>query len=214
MTDKIAIYYDHYKDTFELIKSHIAKRDNYFVIAFLFFSGSIFTTFNPSYVQIISNAIGREQFGVDLNLAFYILNSVLVFISFWFLIRYYQATLCVESGYTYIHKVEEKLSALIKDFEITREGKSYFKPYPIIKSFFYCFYNVVFPAIIIIASLIKGYWEFYKRWEVIPPFALAFDLLCLLLIVTLTILYLSWVHFSDFISIRTSIRKCLSKWRQ
>jgi hypothetical protein len=198
MVENIDLYYDHYKDTFEQIKSHIDKRDSYFVIAFLLLASSMFITFNPSYAQSISNAIAKKELGIDLNLAFCVLNSILVFVSFWYLIRYYQSTLCVENLYTYIHRVEDKLNSMANDYQITREGKSYLASYPVVKYFIHYFYNGAFPAIVIVGSFIKGYWELIRCRDVIPAFLLTFDLTCLSSIILFTLLFLSWVNFRDF----------------
>lgn len=197
MPDRTELLYDHYKDTFEQIKLNITKREQYFIFATLLLFASIFSTFNPSYVQDVSNTLSKEKLGIDLDLAFYTINSLFVFLSLWYLIRYYQSVLIIENLYSYIHKVESKLCLLIKDYEISREGEFYLKSYPILKSCIHSFYFIIFPFLVIIASLIKIYWELFEI-STIPIISLVFDVFFLIAIVLLTVLYLSWIHFRDF----------------
>jgi len=198
MSEHIDLLYDHYKDTYEQIRSFIAKRDEDFIVALLFLAGSIFTTFNPAYVQNLSNTLGKVKFGIDLNLAFYMLNSVLLFISLWFLQKYYQSVTHIENLYTYIHKVEEQLCELIKDFQITREGKSYLEYFPHLKAAIQIIYTWVFPFLVVAICIIKGYWELANRQNTIPRLALVFDISCILAIISITLLHISWFHFKDF----------------
>ena len=197
MSEIIKILYDHYKDSFEQIKSNLIKREQYFIWAALLLFASMFTTFNPSYIQDVANNVSKIKFGIDLNLAFYTINSTIVFLSLWYLMRYYQTVLVIENLYKYIQKIELKLSDSIKDFEISREGKSYLNSYPIIKSCIHSFYFIVLPVIIITASLIKMYWELFKI-PAIPLLTLIFDMINLSAMVLLTILYLMWIHYHDF----------------
>lgn len=201
MPDKTDLLYDHYKDTFEHIKLNLVKREQYFIIATLLLFASMFTTFNPTYVQEVSNTVSKIKLGIDLNLAFYTINSLFVFLLLWYIMRYYQSVLIIENLYSYIHKVESRLCTLIMDYEISREGKSYLKSYPILKSCIHCFYFIIFPLVIITASLIKIYWELCKI-PTIPIFIMGFDVFCLFVIIVLTVLYLSWIHFHDFKKIK------------
>jgi hypothetical protein len=198
MTENIDLLYDHYKDTYEQIKSFIAKRDENFIVALLFLAGSIFTTFNPAYVQNLSNSIGKVKFGIDLNLAFYMLNSILLFISLWFIQKYYQSVTHIENLYAYIHNVENQLCALISSFQITREGKSYLEYFPHLKTAIQIMYTWVFPISVVVICAIKGYWEVANRKATIPRLALFFDISCIAAIIAVTLLHISWVHFKDF----------------
>ena len=198
MPDQMKLYYDHYKDSFEQIKTHTALRERYFSRAVILFSASIFATFNPSYVQEISGAASKAQFGIDLNLAFYTISSLLTFLSLWYLTRYYQSVLLIENLYTYIHQVESQLSAMLSPALITREGTSYLSSYPLLKSFIHFFYFTFFPLIVIIFSAIKGYWEIYHLSSTMPCVIAVFNIVCMAFIFVLTLLYLSWVHFKDF----------------
>lgn len=198
MTDHIELYYDHYKDSFQEVSSHIIRRERYFAIAVVLISASMYTTFEPTYVQEVSSAVSTAQLGIDLKLAFYTINSVLGFLSAWYLLRYYQTVLIIENLYHYIHKVESHLSQMAINFSIAREGDSYLNPYPILKKWIHYFYFTIFPILTVIASSIKGYWEVYALRSSIPAILLIFDLGCLTLIVVFTLLYYSWVNFKDF----------------
>ena len=209
MKDTMEIYYDHYKDSFQEVKAHLQKRDQYFILNALFLFASMFTAFNPAYVQEASNNIGKLKFGVDLNLAFYTINSIFVFLFLWFAMKYYQTVLIVENLYIYLHNVEDKLSSTIKDFEISREGKSYLDPYPILKSCIHYFYFIVYPLVVISLSIIKIYAEVVVRRSSIPTIALLFDVCCLIITVVLTLFYLSWIHFKDFTKKREGLKNAV-----
>jgi hypothetical protein len=198
MSESLNLYYDHYKDTFEQVKSHIRNRDEAFILSIIAFSASLFTSLNPTYFLDLSTSISKVKFGIDLNLAFYTLNSLLILISTWFLIRYYASVITIENLYTYLHRTEDTLSAAMGDFKITREGKSYLLHYPCLKSGLHFFYQFIFPMAVIFVSGFKGYWEITRRSKVIPLGALIFDITCLLLLVVLTGMYLSWIYFGDF----------------
>jgi hypothetical protein len=198
MSESLGLYYDHYKDTFDQIKGHLKKRDEAFILSIIAFASSLFTTLNPSYLFDLTTSVGKVKLGIDLNLAYYTLNSILVLVSTWFLITYYACVMTIENLYNYIHKVEERLSKSMGEFEISREGKSYLKQFPHLKTGLQFFYTVLFPVVVMFFSGIKGYWEVFKRNKAIPKGALIFDLSCLAILVALTVLYTSWIHFRDF----------------
>ncbi|MCZ6595611.1 MAG: hypothetical protein O6943_11960 [Bacteroidetes bacterium] len=197
MAGKPELLYDHYKDSFEQIKLNILKRERYFGVATILIFTSMFSMLNPTYIQEISNTLSKQKLGIDLKLAFYTINSFLVFFSLWFLIRYFQCVLIIENLYSYIHNIESKLNLLLKDYEISREGKSYLQSYPLLKSSIHFFYFTIYPSLVLMASSIKLYWEI-REAQSTPPLALVFDILCLVIIIIMTLLYLSWIHFKDF----------------
>jgi hypothetical protein len=129
MEEPLNLFYDHYKDSVAQVKSEIVKRERYFVIAVLFLFASILTSFDPSYVQNVVNAAGKSELKIDFSLTLYTINSLFVFLSLWYIVRYYQTVLTIENLYIYVHKVEERLSSSLRDFSVTREGKSYLTPY-------------------------------------------------------------------------------------
>lgn len=198
MQENIEYYYDHYKDSFEQVKLHLKNRDRLFIFAAIALFASIFISFNPAYIQDKSNAIGKLQLGIDLDLTFYAINSIVLFFSLWLLLRYYQTVLIIENLYLYLRNVEDNLCSLISDYKIDREGKSYLNSYPILKSCIHSFYSIVFPALVIIFILTKGYLEIFDESLSIPLIALVFDILSIVIIIIMTFLYLSWIHFKDF----------------
>ncbi len=126
------------------------------------------------------------------------MNSALLFTAIWFWVQYLQNVLHVENLYKYIHNLEEKLCEKIKNFEISREGKSYLEHYPIIKSFLHYFYTIFAPILLILISGMKGFHELFLDQAQIPTVIKAFDIFGILVLILLTCLYLSWIHFKDF----------------
>ena len=85
---KIEIFYDHYKDTFENIKTYIQRR-NYFTIVILCFA--VFLSFqitNPEKTIEISNELVKKNVG-EVIIDFNYISSILLFAMFWVVIMYY-----------------------------------------------------------------------------------------------------------------------------
>lgn len=192
---KIEIFYDHYKDTFENIKTYIQRR-NYFTIVILCFA--VFLSFqitNPEKTIEISNELVKKNVG-EVIIDFNYISSILLFAMFWVVIMYYQIIFVIEKHYKYIHEIEEKLSKEITPFEIRREGKNYLDHYPWLSIVVDRIYTVLFPIGLILIATIKWISDF----NTLNRFGLNFwiDSIFLFGIILTSVLYISNRHFNDF----------------
>ena len=71
------------------------------------------------------------------------------------LLRYGSVSITIERQYSYLHKLEEKISNIIGDTEMyQREGLAYEEKYPAFSWWVWRFYTVVFPILILYVTLI------------------------------------------------------------
>ncbi len=190
---KLEILYDHYKDTFENIKTYLQRR-NYFTIVILVMVIILsFQISNPDKTSEITNELVKKNIGKVL-IDFKYITSILLFALFWVVIMYYQIIFVIEKHYSYIHELEEKLNTL----EIQREGKNYLNHYPLLSWLVDKIYTILFPSALILVAITKwiseknninGDYQVWNFW---------IDSIILLGIVLVSLLYLSYRHFNDF----------------
>ena len=145
-------YYDHYKDTFEQQKGYLKERNRLTLYLVLIVSVIFLLSSNRVLIMDVSSVIQKQKIGkiiVDFN----IITSALYFAFLWISMRYYQITLTIEKTYTYIAKCEKVMSAT-GEFKIDREGGDYEKNYPWLKWLAHRIYVIIFPLLIVIASIV------------------------------------------------------------
>lgn len=152
--NKIDIQYDHYKETFKIIKDNEKERNKLFIIViihvlilFLFIikPNSIYQTINEFSKRYIENGL---YFGI---------NSIETFMwisTLYFSVRYFQININIDRKYTYLHKLEEQLSNVLK-VEFNRESGAYETEYPILLNIIYWTYRYIFPTIYSIFLIIR-----------------------------------------------------------
>lgn len=190
---KLEIFYDHYKDSFQHQLKYLENRNRYFLIVLLLIGVLFFQTAFPYAAKNIIESLSKKQFGnnhlVDTSFA----NSILLFGLLWAIILYIQANISIERQYKYIHQIEEKLSDQLSPFEISREGKTYKEEQPFIKKIIYWIYSLLFPVGLIGAFFYKAVIELTQ--ENIPLGFLLLDLLLISVIQVLIIGYFAKKHF-------------------
>lgn len=185
-------YYDHYKDTFSILKGYLKKRDTLTIVIFLMIIVILFQIQAPCETESIAKAyIDNTIKGV--NVDFKYINSVVHIVFLWVVMQYYQITLTIEKNYDYLHEVESKLSSP-RGFEIKRESVNYLDSYPWLKSIVNIIYKLLFPILIIATALLKIVIEYGQQYEFVW-----FDTLILGLIVFLSLLYLSNRFFNEVV---------------
>lgn len=122
--EKIDIQYDHYKETFKIIRDNEKERNKLFIIViihvlviFLFMvkPNEIYQTINEFSKNYIQNGL---YFGI---------NAIEIFIwisTLYFSTRYFQININIDRKYIYLHNLEEQLSKSLK-LEFNRESKAY-----------------------------------------------------------------------------------------
>lgn len=147
------LYYDHYKDTQEIIRSYIAKRDKYTIILLCVVAVISYVTIDSATCSQIINEILNHQLGLS-AISFQVLNAIFLSVLLFVVLQYYQVCLNIEKSYRYIHNVENTLSEM-SQMNIDRESKSYLNNYPKTQWFAHRFYTYILPIIIIAVSIYK-----------------------------------------------------------
>lgn len=183
-------FYDHYKDTFDLQKGYLKKRDSLTVVLLIMTAVLLLQIQAPNITQDIANILIKKQAeGVQID--FMYVNSILIFTYLWVVMQYYMIVLLIERNYTYIHSIEKKISNK-GDYKIQREGVNYLQSYPWLKSLVNQIYKGIFPLLVIVVVVIKFTIEYQQQYEFI-----IFDTVILGLALLLSLLYLSNRYFNE-----------------
>lgn len=182
----------HYKDTFELIKDDVARRDRYFIFILILLAVIIFQIFSPDIAEEIITATIKKQ--LDLNLA---LDTSSIDTMIWFGMlglahTYFQTVLHVQRQYNYIYLLEEQLNKPFKDFSFTREGKTFEKRrYGFSKWTKFVFW-ILFPTFFLVVIVGKMYAELTAATPL--PINIYANIIITISLLTSTIHYLRALH--------------------
>jgi hypothetical protein len=194
---EIQILYDHFKDTFEIQKSNIQKRNYLTIICLCLIALLSFQISNPNETTEISAELIKKNIG-NIKIDFKYINNILTFSLLWTVITYYQINLQIEKLFNYIHTIEEKLSKDLKLPEFSREGKSYLSNYPFLLTFVDTIYKLGFPLALIFVSIIKFITEMKQYNEPFKNGHFWFDIIIIFSIIIVSLLYLCNVYFKNF----------------
>lgn len=183
--EKIDIQYDHYKETFKIIRDNEKERNKLFIIViihvlviFLFMvkPNEIYQTINEFSKNYIQNGL---YFGI---------NAIEIFIwisTLYFSTRYFQININIDRKYIYLHNLEEQLSKSLK-LEFNRESKAYEEEYPILLNIIYWTYRYIFP-ILYILFLIIGLILSLKNYTILK---VIIGIIVSIFLITMNILYM------------------------
>ncbi len=192
--NKINIYYDHYKDTFVQIKESLIKRDKYFFNMIILMGLLFFNSFLPKDFEYFSEVFLKKKIGLEYISNFNIIDSFILFVLFYTILKYFQLNIFIERQYTYIHKIEKKLEESYF-IPISREGKSYNDNYPFFSTVTHYIYTGLFPLLLFSLLIIK--WvkmlSNNRAFQIISVFSL--NSVLILTIIFLTVLYFLKRHF-------------------
>ncbi len=177
-------FYDHYKDSYSILKGYLQKRDRLTIIVFAMIIVILFQIESPVDIESIFKSLWSKNISNN-DIEFKYINSLLHIVFLWFVMQYYQITLTIENSYSYIHELETKLSD-DKLFEIKREGVNYLESYPWLKSVTHRLFVLLMPILIIGTAAIKIIVECIECYKF-----MVFDCAILGIIIVLTLLYLS-----------------------
>jgi len=155
---KFQVLHDHYKESFAYIREREKQRDRLFLILVALFGLLAFEVLYPTALIQALPAIGVPVVNAEVDVRHLpmavILSTTWVFVLA-ILLRYGKVTITIERQYAYLHKLEEKISSIIGDAEVyRREGRDYEKDYPMFSWWVWRFYTVLFPALILYATII------------------------------------------------------------
>lgn len=142
--DKMELLYDHYKETFSIIKDTIIQRNRFFVMVFLVMTFQFLFASSPDSVSCLITSIIQNQYKIDISNQMAIMESFLWLVLLYLTMRYYQVTIYVEKQYSYIYSIEEELSK-ITHIKFNRESGNYLLNYPQMNNFVDFLYKRVFP---------------------------------------------------------------------
>jgi len=182
----MSILYDHYKNTCDIIREAIKRRDRLMLFVVLVIA---FFSFQALFPITSSQALSEFmifKFGLNLQFSFAFIGSVVWFLLLIFVLRYFQVAIFIERQHKYIHKIE-----LGKEL-ITREGKSYLSEYPLFSDWMWCLYTIIFPILLFLISSIKIYCE-WKSYSINT----LFNTVIFILLTFSIIFYLKMIHFKS-----------------
>lgn len=151
----LEVLHDHHKDSFSYIREREKQRDRLFLILIGLFA---LLSVEILYPAQFGGALGALQVtGAEVDLGALPLPALLsaswVFI-FAIALRYCQVSINVERQYSYLHRLEEKMSQLVGDPDLyRRESKAYLEDYPLFSDWAWICYVFVFPVIAALATM-------------------------------------------------------------
>lgn len=194
MDKKIEVLYDHYKDTCEIQRANLKVRNTAFVVVIVFLGIQLLLSYAPDTMGAAVLSFLNHEYGVDAEIQFGLIQSLIWVILLYSSMRYYQSTINIEKIYNYIHKTEERLNQAINCRDdsneamitIDREGKSYLSYYPICSDTMDIMYKWIFPVLYVVALSVKIVAE--RRCTI----AFALDIVIYIASVILCILYMQF----------------------
>lgn len=162
--DDLEIAYDHYKETFTLIKDSEKDRNKIFIILCLLIAGLYLLATEPNSLFQVLKDLVKEYGKTSINFSISIVQSLLWIVLLFYSMRYFQVNSYIERQYNYLHIIEEEINAKI-EFTFCREGKSYLDKYPMVLDLIYYIYTWVFPVIYIGIVLYKIIMEWVSRYN-------------------------------------------------
>lgn len=188
--DNKELLYDHYKETFSLIKDSIKQRNRLFVWLFSVMAVHFLFAASPESILAIIVGIVQKRCSVDISNQMSIIQSSLWVLLLYLTMRYYQSTVYIERQYRYIHSLEADI-AKTAGIKFDREGTNYLLNYPKMNDFIDILYKWFFPLIYAAVICYKIAAEYNISFS--PPFSL-FNGLVFLACLVLDILYLAFLH--------------------
>lgn len=188
--DKTELLYDHYKETFSIIKDTIIQRNRFFVMVFLVMTLQFLFASSPDSVSYLIIGIVKKQYEIDITNQISIIQSFLWLILLYLTMRYYQATIHIEKQYNCIYSIEADISNIVH-ITFDRESGNYLANYPKMSDFVDILYKWVFPIIycLIICYKIVSEYMISKF-----SFLLVLNTILFISCFVLTILYLFFLH--------------------
>lgn len=191
--DKIELYYDHYKETFNLSKKAQIQRNKLFIWLCVLETFSFLMVVNPE--KTVETFISGINTHFEINFLF---GNTTVQTLLWILIayttvRYCQDVLYIERQYFYLYKIEEKISQESNTTIFNREGEEYLKKYPIVLNFIDLFYKMFCPMLFMSVNIVRIVQE-WKNVTSISPFSILCDTMIFINIFIITWFYFFEIH--------------------
>jgi len=182
-TDKqLEILHDHYKETFARLREVERTRDRLFLWLIGLFA---LLCIEIGYPATVGGSLGTISIaGGEFHpqaLPLPALLDITWVLALVIALRYCQSAIWVDRQYRYLHVLEENISPLLRSSDLDqddgdphppkldaivyqREGKVYLSEYPLLLNAAWFAYVILFPLIVIIATLVLAFWE----WTTLP----------------------------------------------
>lgn len=188
--DKTELLYDHYKETFSIIKDTIIQRNRFFVMVFLVITLQFLFALSSDSVSYLIIDIIQKQYEIDISNQISIIQSFLWLILLYFTMRYYQATIYIEKQYKCIYSIEADISSS-EQIRFDRESGNYLSNYPKMSDFVDKLYKWIFPLFYCLVICYKIISEFvFFRFNI----QIIIDSILFVSCLWLTVLYLIFLH--------------------
>lgn len=152
---KAQLLAEHYRDSVAEIMAHVRFRDRLFALLLVLGTVVLFQLFAPGLAAKIITEFVRSRLAVASAPDVSFVGGAIWFTFLAVLIRYFQTVIHVERQYTYVHSLEDLLSAEYGGKAFTREGKTYLSRYPAFCEFASWIYVWLFPAIVVLVAVEK-----------------------------------------------------------
>ena len=182
--------YDHFKETFSIIKEKLSQRNKLFVIAFIIMALQFSFALSPESISSLFISIIQEKYKINISGQMVIIQCILWLGLLYFTMQYYQTTVYIERQYNYIHSLEASISDIMH-IKFDREGGDYLKNYPKMNDMIDILYKWVFPIIYCLTICFKIIIEIVNSNFGFP---IILDLILFFACFVLTILYLVFIH--------------------
>jgi hypothetical protein len=161
---QLDVLHDHYKETFARMREAEALRDRLFLWVIGLFA---LLSLEIGYPAAVGGVLGTLSIaGGELQLQALPLPALLN--ATWVLtltigLRYCQTAVFVNRQYPYLHGLEEAISPAVGGGDLYhREGKVYLSEYPLLLNLAWISYGIVFPLIVMGATIGLLIWEVTK----------------------------------------------------
>ena len=145
--DLLDIYYDHYKESFELSKAAQNRRNHSFVLLCVLEAVSFMLLIKPDQAVEVFNSGINAQFSINVSFGLGVIQTLLWILITYTMVRYCQDMLYVERQYDYLDKLEKRIAAEINEPIFSREGDNYSNNYPMVLNFIDLFYKMFSPIL-------------------------------------------------------------------
>ena len=188
--NELELIYDHYKETDELSKKAIYRRNKNFVVLCVLEGLLFLILIKPEYAfGLICQGI-NDKLEMTLQLSNAIIQTLIWLLIVYVLIRYIQDVLYVERQYEYLEKLEKVIAELSSQNVFSREGENYQRDYPMVLNFIDLFYKMFMPIFFGVINAIR----IYKEWTVAKGITLALGCDTILCVAMLVV---DWFYFFE-----------------
>ncbi len=158
---RLDVLHDHYKETFARQRELERSRDRLFLWVILLFAVlSVEIGYPAEFTDSVQTVL---LLGTEIDLAKLPLAALLSatwVLTFAITLRYCQVSIFIDRQYRYVHILEQHISPMVGGGDLyQREGEVYLRGYPLLFNVAYYAYIIIFPIILISASVSLWVWE-------------------------------------------------------